>query len=69
MPAEFDLYGIYVPVLLVLAFAALVVSLVLRRLLAWTGFYSLVWHRALFDLAIYVVLLGAADALLRWTMS
>lgn len=69
MPAELDLYGIYVPILLVLALATLVVSIIVRRLLAWTGFYSLVWHRALFDLALYVVLLGAADALLRWTMS
>jgi hypothetical protein len=26
--------------------------------LAWTGFYRFVWHRPLFDLALYVVLLG-----------
>ena len=31
----------------------------LRRLLERTGAYRYVWHRALFDLALYVVLLGA----------
>jgi hypothetical protein len=26
------------------------------------GFYRLIWHRALFDLAIYVILLGVVTA-------
>jgi hypothetical protein len=31
---------------------------VINRLLRAIGFYRWVWHRALFDLAIYVILLG-----------
>ncbi|HEV7874709.1 MAG TPA: DUF1656 domain-containing protein [Enterovirga sp.] len=63
MNPELDLAGIYVPHLLVAAVLAFLVSVPLRRALAWTGFYRLVWHRALFDLALFVVLLGAVTAL------
>ena len=59
MTGEFDLYGVFVPSLAVCMLLALLISLLLRRLLAWSGFYRLVWHRPLFDLALYVVLLGA----------
>jgi hypothetical protein len=31
--------------------------------LAWAGFYRLVWHRSLFDLALFVILLGGITAL------
>ena len=63
MNPEIDLAGVYVPYLLVAAALAFLVSVPLRRVLAWTGFYRLVWHRALFDLALFVVLLGAVTAL------
>ncbi|AKQ55425.1 DUF1656 domain-containing protein [Bordetella hinzii] len=57
MIGEFNFYGIYFPWLLVLALPALLLSWVLRRVLARAGFYRLVWHPALFDLALAVVLL------------
>ncbi|MBB3453510.1 hypothetical protein FHT86_001766 [Rhizobium sp. BK313] len=66
MPAEFDLYGVYVPRLLVLMLLSLVLIIVLRRVLARLGVYSLVWHRGLFDLALYVLLLGAVSSFTRW---
>lgn len=59
MTGEFDLYGIFVPSLAAWMLLAFLLSLLVRRVLAWTGFYRLVWHRPLFDLALYVVLLGA----------
>ena len=59
MTGELDIYGVFVPSLAAWMLLAFVISLVVRRLLAWTGFYRLVWHRPLFDLALYVVLLGA----------
>ncbi|MGE7417348.1 DUF1656 domain-containing protein [Methylobacterium tarhaniae] len=62
MTGEFDLYGVFVPSLAAWMLLAFLVSLPLRRLLAWTGFYRLVWHRPLFDLALYVALLGAVVA-------
>lgn len=66
MPAEFDLYGVYVPRLLVLMLVTLLAVIPLRRLLARIGAYALVWHRGLFDLALYVLLLGAVSSLSRW---
>ena len=66
MPAEFDLYGVYVPRLLVLMLLSLVLIIVLRRVLARLGVYSFVWHRGLFDLALYVLLLGAVSSFTRW---
>lgn len=58
MTGELDLYGIFVPSLAAWMLIAFVISLPLRWVLTWTGFYRLVWHRPLFDLALYIVLLG-----------
>ena len=63
MMGEFDLYGVFVPTLALWIAAAFVISLPVRRVLAATGFYRLVWHRPLFDLALYVVLLGGVVVL------
>ncbi|KOF51966.1 MULTISPECIES: DUF1656 domain-containing protein [unclassified Achromobacter] len=57
MIGEFNLYGIYFPWLLVLGVITLGVSWVVRRAMARAGLYRLVWHPALFDLALYLVLL------------
>lgn len=66
MPAEFDVYGVYVPRLLVLMVLSLLLIIVIRRILAWFGAYSFVWHRGLFDLALYVLVLGAVSSFTRW---
>lgn len=58
MTGELDLYGVFVPSLAAWMLLAFAISLPLRWVLAWIGFYRLVWHRPLFDLALYVVLLG-----------
>ncbi len=58
MTGELDIYGVFVPSLAAWMLLAFLISLVVRRVLALTGFYGLVWHRPLFDLALYVVLLG-----------
>ncbi|SAI55060.1 component of multidrug efflux system [Bordetella ansorpii] len=57
MIGEFSFYGIYFPWLLVLGVIAWAANWALRRVLARAGFYRLVWHPALFDLALFVVLL------------
>jgi hypothetical protein len=59
---EFDIYGVYFPAFAVFAAIALLLQLVINRFLGALGFYRLVWHRALFDLAIYVILLGVVTA-------
>jgi uncharacterized protein YebE (UPF0316 family) len=58
MIGEIDVFGVFVPAILVLMFVAYVIGLVIRAALARTGFYRLVWHRSIFDLGIYVVVLG-----------
>jgi hypothetical protein len=62
MNHEIDIYGVFVPDLLVWIVVAFLVSVPLRRILAALGFYRLVWHRALFDTALYVILLGGIVA-------
>jgi hypothetical protein len=66
MPAEFDLYGVYFPRLFVLMLITFVVSMLIRKLLGRMRFYSLVWHRGLFDVALYVLLLGGITSITHW---
>ena len=62
MIGEFDIYGVYFPAFAVFAAIALMLQLVINRALGAFGVYRWVWHRALFDLAIYVILLGVVTA-------
>jgi hypothetical protein len=59
MRYELDIDGVLVPALLLWLLVAYGLSLLLRPILRRSGFYRLVWHRALFDFAIYVCLLGS----------
>jgi protein AaeX len=59
---EIDIYGVYFPAFAVFAAVAFVFQLVIKRLLDACGVYRFVWHRALFDLAIYVIVLGVVTA-------
>ncbi len=56
MIGEADLHGVFVSWALIWPLAALAIGAVLRRLFAAAGFYRLVWHPALFDLAMFVIL-------------
>ena len=63
MIGEFDIYGVYFPAFAIFAAIAFLLQVVIiRRLLDACGVYRLVWHRALFDFAIYVILLGVVTA-------
>jgi uncharacterized membrane protein len=67
MIAEFDVYGVFVPALLVWGLAALLLATLLRAALARAGFYRLVWHRPLVDLSLFVIILAAIVARLpQW---
>lgn len=57
MIGEASLYGLYIPWLGLLALAALLGLWVARRALTTLGVYRWVWHPALFDLALFVLLL------------
>lgn len=59
MNPNFDIYGVYIPTLAVIALVSYVIHAVLKRALAYIRFYRIVWHRPLFDLAMYVCILSA----------
>ncbi|MDF3832255.1 DUF1656 domain-containing protein [Cupriavidus basilensis] len=69
MTAEIDVYGVFVPSLLALMFLTFVITAGMRAVLARVGFYRLVWHRSLFNLALYLLVLGGVVALARWLQS
>lgn len=63
MNPELDIYGVFVPTVALLGLVAYVVSALVRRLLDRIGFYTLVWHRPLFDMALLVcILAGLVEA-------
>jgi hypothetical protein len=66
MTAELNLYGVFVPALFLWMLLALGILLVLRRAFTQSGVYVLVWHRPLFELALYVIILGVVVYLSRW---
>ena len=58
MIGEIDIFGVFVPAVLVLMLIAYLINLALRTVLTRVGFYRFVWHRSIFDLGIYVLVLG-----------
>jgi hypothetical protein len=59
---EVNLGGVFLPAALLWAGIAFLLSSVTSRTLSRVGFYALVWHRALFDVALFVLLWGAISA-------
>jgi hypothetical protein len=59
MTGEVSLYGIYFPPLLLLVIPALLVSRVFSAVMARAGIYRFVWHPALFDFSLFVIVLGS----------
>jgi hypothetical protein len=66
MIGEIDVYGVFLPILLVWGLLALMITAVLRRVLARIGFYRLVWHRPLVDLSLLVIIMAAVAAIPPW---
>ena len=64
MIGEFDFYGVFLPELLVWMLLTYCIQFVLTKVLLRAGFYRFVWHRSVFDLALYIVMLGLVIALL-----
>jgi hypothetical protein len=58
MIGEIDILGVFVPAVLVLMFIAYLINLAIRTVFARIGLYRFVWHRSIFDLSIYVLVLG-----------
>lgn len=59
MTGEVNLGGVFVPTLLLLVLAALLLTYGLIRVISLLGLYRFFAYRAIVDLSIFVLLLGA----------
>lgn len=66
MNGEMNIFGVFVPALLVYAAVAFGFKEGVCRLLLRLGAYRFVWHRPLFDTALFVLLLGGIVRVTNW---
>ena len=55
MISELNIYGVYLSGAFVTAVLAVVLLLAARQLLFRVGFYNVVWHRHLVDVALFII--------------
>jgi protein AaeX len=63
---EFDVLGVFISPALICLAAALLISLISRRLLDKTGINRFVWNRALFDLSLLIAIAALLILSLRF---
>jgi hypothetical protein len=63
MKGEFDLAGVYLSTVVATAVMAFAAQWLLRKLIGRFALYHHVWHPALFDAALFIVLWAAITAL------
>ena len=66
MSGEINILGVFVPALLVYAAVALGFKEIVCHLLLRLNAYRFVWHRPLFDTALFVLLLGGIVFVAHW---
>jgi len=66
MNDEINILGVFVPALLVCAAVAFGLKEMVCRVLLGLGAYRFVWHRPLFDSALFVLLLGGIVLVTHW---
>lgn len=64
MNAEISLFGVFTPSLLLCAVFAYLMAAGIKQALGAIGFYRFVWHRSLFNFAMFICLLGVTEILL-----
>jgi hypothetical protein len=63
MNGEIAIAGVYMPTILLLAVIASLLTMLLLRLIDRAGLYRFVAYRALVDLCLYIMVLGALSLL------
>lgn len=66
MTGEIDLYGLFLPELLVYAILALVAQNLVNRVLAKLGLHRLFWHPPLVEISIFIICFGGISAAAHW---
>ncbi|RYC32094.1 DUF1656 domain-containing protein [Lichenibacterium minor] len=56
---EIDIFGVYVAPIVPMMLLALVATLCLRRVAVAVGLFRWIWHPALFEFSVYLILLTA----------
>ena len=56
---EVDLFGVYVAPIVPMMIAALLITVALRRLALAVGLFRWIWHPALFEVSVYLIVLSA----------
>ena len=56
---EIDIFGVYVAPIVPMMIAALLITLALRWLAVTAGLFRWVWHPALFEFSVYLIVLTA----------
>ncbi len=69
MRCEINFFGVFFPTLLALAVVAFGLKELCCRLLLRLGAYRFVWHRPLFDTALFVLLLSGIVFITHWLSS
>ena len=65
---EINLFGLYVAPIVVILAVAWIVYLLIRRVADRFGLTPLVWHPALFELALYVMIVSSIVVMIaRWS--
>jgi hypothetical protein len=59
MIGEINIGGVFIPSTVIWGIIALILLFVIRRYLARLRFYRYVWHQALFNTALFVIILGS----------
>ncbi|MHC6223320.1 DUF1656 domain-containing protein [Pseudomonas sp. X10] len=65
MIGDLDISGVFLPTLLVVMVITYLLFLGVHAVLTRLHFYRLVWHRALFNVALYAVMLGVVEHFCR----
>lgn len=68
MTYEINIYGVFMPTLIVIALGALFVMRIVRTFLEHRGFYRYVWHPPLFNLSLYFVFLALGVMIVHRTL-
>ncbi len=65
MNPEIEFAGIYLSSVVAIALLAFIAAFLLRKIIGQAGLYRHIWHPALFDAALFVLLWAGIEALLR----
>ena len=68
MTPEISIFGVYMPSILPCALIAYLITSLIARALRAAGFYRFVWHPSLFNVSLFVCLLGGILGLLERTL-